>query len=718
MNTLQKNLSCISSFHLGAFLLVLSLCAYWGVQDHEFIELDDHPAITDNAHIQHGLSLSSIRWAFTTAYYDYWHPLPWLTHMIDWQPYGKNAGGHLLTNLILHMLNAVLLFAALTCMTGCKWRSALVAALFAVHPINVESVAWVVERKNVLSTLFWMLTMWSYILYSRSPNPLRYVGMLMIFITGLTAKPMLVTLPFVLLLIDFWPLKRLRAESRLQMSDDTPIKDRFPTQSLLQLVLEKVPLLVLAIACSYLIYAIVNSTNALYSWESFPLDQRIANALVSYVSYMGKLFWPAHLAVYYPLVKEIPFWKVASSAILIGAISAGAVRLFTRQPYVLIGWLWFLGTMLPVIGIIQTGSQSMADRFAYIPSIGLFIALVWGWADVAQRHRSGFTALSIMAIIVIASLLLVTRRQVGYWKNDITLFEHTLKVTSNNFLIHNNLGAALLNQGKKQEALAHFTKSVEINPGFSLALCNLGTVAGNDGDLGGAEKKFSEALRADPSSIRAHMGLALVNELRGNDSGAVDHYLRVIQIRNDYWQAYLRLGVVWCRAGDFDKAINPLRNAVRINPDAAEAYQYLGLIFMNTGDFISAESHFAKAAVLNPGDGQNLADLGFSLLNQKKLNTAIRAFAAAITVNPDSARPYLGRAIAYSLNDEPDPAISDLQKTISLQPDLADAHFYLGLAFKKKGVLDSAAAHFSQSAKLHNRKAGLAGPSGTDVLKR
>ena len=467
-------------------LLVLTLAAYQSVRRHEFVAYDDDRYITANARIQQGLTWNNVAWSLTTLEVANWHPLTWLSHMADCQLYGLNPSGHHLTNLLFHLINVVLLFYVLQLMTRAVWPSAVVAALLSVHPLNVESVAWVSERKNLLSTLFWLLTMWAYFRYVRRPGVRRYLLVLAAFILGLMSKPMLVTLPCVLLLLDYWPLERLSegggeaANGRQalnqedeQTSQTDPRSKGLNRRVVFRLMLEKAPLFLMAVASSIITIKAQRMDGAL-NVRALSLGARLANALVSYVAYIHKMVWPARLAVLYPHPgATLPLWSVIVAALVLASITILVILGRKKYPYLVVGWLWYLGTLVPVIGIVQVGSQAMADRYAYVPLIGLFIIIAWGARDLARALHLRSYWLAAAAITILIALTLTTWRQLSYWQNSITLFEQALRVTDNNDIAQNNLGAVLVRKGRLDEGLAHLYEAVRLNPNYGTAYDNI-----------------------------------------------------------------------------------------------------------------------------------------------------------------------------------------------------------------------------------------------------
>jgi tetratricopeptide (TPR) repeat protein len=454
----QKSVHTVArKVFVGALLLLAIFAVYGQVVHHDFIQLDDNAYLLDNSHVRSGITPENITWAFTTFHASNWHPLTWLSHMADVQFFGMNPGRHHLINVALHMVNTLLLFQLLCRITGAFWRSAAVAALFAVHPLHVESVAWVAERKDVLSALFFMLTLNFYAGYAEQRKRTYYVLALFAFAMGLMAKPMLVTVPFVLLLLDYWPLLRIH-------DGDYSKNSTAPWRPLTTLLLEKIPFLIFAAAtCAVTIAA---QQNAMASLESRLLSDRLANAVVAYLSYLGKLLWPLNLAVFYPFPKFYPLWHPLMAGALLVAISLFVIRVRQRRPYLFVGWFWYLGTLVPVIGILMVGLQAMADRYTYLPMIGIYILAVWGAHDMFAKVSYRRSVLIFLAVVLFPLLSVVSWRQVGFWRNTTTLFSHAIDVTSGNYLAHYILGRELVKAGQYNQARRHFDEAEKIAPWY------------------------------------------------------------------------------------------------------------------------------------------------------------------------------------------------------------------------------------------------------------
>jgi len=452
-------------------LAILTVVTFWSLKDCGFINFDDDHYVYENAYVQSGLNWNSIGKAFSSELVKksgHWHPVTWLSLMLDYQIFGLNPHGYHLTNLLFHVMNTILLFLIFRRMTKTLWPSAFVAALFAIHPLHVESVAWIAERKDVLSTFFWMLTMGAYSYYVEHPGFRRYFLVLLFFILGLMAKPMPVTLPFVLLLLDYWPLQRFQ-EIKPDYEVQTEVLKSLTSDKqkkhavIYPLLWEKVPLFALAILSSIVTYVGAQKIGTVLSIETLPPVVRIGNALISYIAYIGKMIWPSNLAVFYPYPKLLVPWQVLGSVLLLIAITVAVFRMVKRSPYLATGWLWYIGTLVPVIGIVQAGAQAMADRYTYIPLTGLFIMVAWGVPDLLKKWNHRKEILFISSALSILCFSIITWTQVGYWQNSIILFDHTLKVTDYNWLIYNNRGVAYNSLGNYRQAIEDYSRAIEIN---------------------------------------------------------------------------------------------------------------------------------------------------------------------------------------------------------------------------------------------------------------
>ncbi len=546
-------------FIISLLLVLLTLFPYWQVTGHDFIGFDDHKYITENPYVRYGFSLEGLVWAFTATEVANWHPLTWLSHMLDCHLYGLNPGVHLFNNVLIHIANTLLLFLLLRRMTPSLWKSAFVAALFALHPLHVESVAWIAERKDVLSTLFWMLTIWTYLRYVERPGAGPYLLSLTCFALGLMAKPMVVTLPFVLLLLDYWPLRRWGFPQEGFSS-----KMAFP----LRLIWEKVPFLVLSAISCIITYTVQHQGGAMVQW--IPLKARIANALVSYILYVYKMLWPHNLAAYYPHPgTAIPLWQTVGATLLLAGLCALAVYKARKHGYFLLGWFWYFGTLVPVIGLVQVGLQKMADRYTYIPLIGLFIIIAWGVPHLVEKWPYHKPFLIISSALVLVSLSLLTFLQVTYWKDTASLFQHTLRVTRNNHLAHNNLGNALGREGKHDQAIHHFLKALEIFPGYAQAHNNLAVTYAHQGKFKEAFAHYTRAVRIDPQFWKAHFNFGLALASQGMFKEAASHYQAALNLRPGHSKVHYYLGLAYCSLGDMKAASREYKTLKDLHPTLA-----------------------------------------------------------------------------------------------------------------------------------------------------
>ncbi len=539
------------------------LAVFWPLAGSDFINYDDDLYVTGNRVVRQGLTAESLRWAWTTGYAANWHPLTWMSHLLDVSLFGLDPAGHHLSSLLLHALNAVLLFLVLEGMTGAIWRSAAVAALFAVHPLHVESVAWIAERKDVLSTTFWFLTMGAWARYAAAPAAARYLAVFVLLALGLTAKPMLVSLPFVLLLLDRWPLRRIDAGNWRRR------------------VAEKIPLLGLALASSVVTVLVQRAGGAVRTVGGYPLAARLANAVQAYAGYLLQTVWPAKLAVFYPHAGDsIDALRLAASLALLTAITIAALRLRTRAPYVLLGWSWYLVTLLPVIGLVQVGEQAMADRYTYVPLIGIFIAVAWGVGDVAGRPRIA----GGIAVAALAALSLAAHVQVRYWKDSETLFRHALRVTEDNYTAHLNLGLALADRGDLERAIGQYREALRLRPDHAGAHNNLGVALTRVGKGSEAVEHYREAIRLDPGNADARFNLGQALVAAGRIDAAMERFREAIRLDPDFVEAHYNYGTLLARQGRWQAAIEHLSRVVELRPAYAEAHYNLGLALYYAGD--------------------------------------------------------------------------------------------------------------------------------------
>ena len=560
---------------------------------HEFVNFDDSFYVYRNADVVHGLSFKGIVWAFTAFHSYNWHPLTWLSHMLDCQFYGLNPAGHHLTSVLLHIATAVTLFLVLRETTGALWRSAFVAAVFAIHPLRVESVAWVAERKDVLSGLFFALAIAAYVHYARRPWSWRRYGLVMLlFILGLLSKPMLVTLPVVLLLLDYWPLQRKESVARL--------------------VIEKLPLLALS-ACSCVVTIRAQST-AVNLGEAFSLPLRLGNALVTCMVYLGEMVWQAGLAVYYPYPHGgLPRWEWMLATLLFAGISAVALWQRRKRPWILAGWLWYLVMLLPVVGIIQVGDQAHADRYTYLPQIGIYLAVTWAAAGWAAKCHAGPVAKASLAAAVLGALFVCTWRQTGYWQDSETLWRHTLACTRDNYVAEYNLATELADKEMPDEAIPHFQKALRIRPAYADAWNNLGDAFSSENRTNEAIGCFQQAIQARPDYLLARENLAASLLKAGKIDEAILQYQEALKMNPGNAGAHINFSRALLRAGRVDDAIAHLQQALRIDPGNAKAQNNLGNAYLQKGNVGEALVHFQQAMQIDPGDPWAKNNLAWTL---------------------------------------------------------------------------------------------------------
>lgn len=544
-----------------AGLGLATIAAFERVRLNDFINYDDDKYITENPQVYGGVTLESVKWAFTATHASNWHPLTWLSHMLDCELFGVNAGRHHLVNLFFHIVNVLLLFWILRRMTGAVWASGFVAAAFALHPLGVESVAWVSERKDVLSGFFWMLTIAAYLHYTARPRVRRYLLVVLVFAAGLLAKPMLVTLPFVFVLLDYWPIGRFGRSVE---------GDNVAGRSVLGLVAEKIPLFVMSAASSVMTFIAQQRGGAVAELETWPVSFRLANALVSYVGYIFKMVYPSRLALLYPAGRppHIDGWLVAGAAVLLTAVSIVAVLQVRRRPWLVVGWLWYVGTLIPVIGLVQVGSQVMADRYMYLPAIGIFIIVAWGSAEVVGSSYNRRAAAAISAAVVLAAMLFCSRAQVRHWRNNITLFGHAVEVTENNYVMHSNFGSALCKDGMVEQGLGHLISALKINPQDKNSLFNISRV-------------FLGMGRPDKAVIFLNKLLEL-------------------NVKTGMADVYYNLGAAYAMQRKYEKAIENFNHALRIRPGWADVYYNIGATYIQQHRYEQAIYNFKKALGIEP----------------------------------------------------------------------------------------------------------------------
>jgi tetratricopeptide (TPR) repeat protein len=744
-------------------LLVLPiLLVYWPVRRFEFIHLDDPDYLTLNHYVRKGLSWPGVLWAFDPRHGANWHPLTWLSHMMDVQMFGMQAGGHHLTSLIIHVANTLLLFAGLERMTGATWRSAFVAAFFALHPLHVESVAWVAERKDVLSTFFGMICVYTYARYARSnfaggaagieprvpeerfetrssksddwvPSAAWYGLTLLMFAFALMSKPMLVTLPCLMLLLDYWPLRRFKAKT-----NDSALR------TFLRLAWEKLPFFALALLSSILTFLLQTQAGAVASIERLRVSSRVANATMAYVSYLEKTFWPDPLAIFYPY-RQWALWSVVLAALLLTALSVAALLSARRRPYFAVGWFWFLGALVPVIGLIQVGAQARADRYTYLPLIGLFIIIVWGVPELLNGMPHSKGVLIVVGSAALAVCFTVTASQVSHWRNTETLCRHALRVTQSNSVAHAVLGSAFLEADRIKEARAEFAAALEISPGYAAAGFGLAKVLMKEGReeeaaallgetlelyprdavahylLGGvlakenkgeeATKHFEAALRLNPRFVEAHNQLADLLISRGQAEGGLFHGLAALRLDPDSPDGHFNVGGAFLLQGKLWEALPHYQSALRARPDFAEAHLNLGKALLNLGKLGEAESHLREAIRLQPGNIETHRFMALVYAGQKRSSHQAREYAEMLRLAPDW--PEVLNNLAWLRATDPDAELRNGPEGVSLAERACDLTSHTNLwLLSTLGAAYAEAGRFSEAIGIQQKVCDLAAAQG------
>jgi tetratricopeptide (TPR) repeat protein len=653
-------------------LAAVTLAVFGQTAGFGFVNFDDDVYVYDNAKVAGGLSLKGLAWVFTHADCHLYHPLTMLSLMGDYQLHGLQAGGYHFTNVVLHTASVLLLFLSLRRMTGALWRSAFVAAVFATHPLRVESVAWVAERKDVLATFFFMLTIGAYARYvecrmrNAEPGDAQhatrnmqhashyYVLCLFIFALGLLSKPTVVTLPFVLLLLDYWPLRRLFVPP-LHHSTTPPLR----------LLLEKLPLLALAAgACALTVLA---EGEAIAARANVSLPLRLGNALVSYAVYLRQMVWPTGLAPFYPEPeKGYSLWTIAFSSLLLALITGGVLAFGRKRRWLLTGWLWYLGMLTPMIGLVQVSAFAHADRMTYLPQIGLYLLLTWAAAELSAGWPGRRVALGGLAAIILGGLTFCARTQTAYWRDNETLWTHALACTTDNDVANNNFGFALFQKGRVNEAITYFQNALQRQPGNAQARNNLGSALFQKGRVDEAITCFHQALQIKPDYAEAHYNLGVALLQKGSVDEAIAQYQKALQIKPDYADAHVNLGLAFLQRGSLDEAITHYREALQIKPDHANAHNNLGLALFRKGNVDEAIGHLQKA----------------------------------LQSEPDSANFHVNLATALLRKERVDEAIGHLQKALTNKADYADAHYGLGNAFLQKGSMAEAITHYQKALQI------------------
>ena len=624
-------------------LLAVTLFVYLPVRHHDFVSYDDTDYVTDNRHVLDGLALPGVKWAFTSSHACNWHPLTWLSHMLDVTLFGGNPAGHHLTSVLFHLANVALLFAVLRRLTGAVWRSLLVAALFSLHPLRVESVAWIAERKDVLSAFFFLLCLAGYTHYAAArerPHRRRtwYIATLLLFALGLMSKPMLVTLPCVLLLLDFWPLQRIdfshTSNARKQIA---------------RLLLEKIPFFFLSAASCVITFVVQKQGGAVRSLESFSWDERLGNAVVACAGYVEKTFWPAGLAVFYPHPGQWPVATIAISTLLVCGATIAAFLFIKRAPAFTVGWLWFGGMLVPTIGFVQVGNQALADRYTYLPCIGLFIAIVWPLSILVARYRPARIAATAIAGAVMLALAFLTARQLPHWQDSERLYNRALAVTKNNYVAHNGLGYFYLSRGRVDDAIVELRQAIAIHPRFAEALTNFGCALLQKGRDADALACFNQAVKVQPSLAVARYNLGTLLHAKGRVEEAARELRIAATLRPDDAVTRVNLGNSLLVLGRLDEAAGSYRDALRIQPKDADALSNLGFVFIQAGRFEQAIACLTQAVKIQPNHANAHFNLGDAQRRSGRLTEARASMERALALQPNDAE---AKALLETIHQE------------------------------------------------------------------
>jgi protein O-mannosyl-transferase len=659
-------------------LIIGIVAVYIKAQKFDFVGYDDDLYVTQNQFVQKGISLEGIKWAFTTFHSANWHPLTWLSHMLDCELYGLNAAGHHWTNIEFHIANTVLLFIILFRMTGALWQSAFVAALFAVHPLHVESVAWISERKDVLSTFFGLLSIAAYDAYVKKSSTKYYILMIVSFSLGLMAKPMLVTLPFALLLLDFWPLKRFQLQRDFLLKPEKPAEDAIGRND--RIILEKIPLFILVVGSCIVTFFAQKSEGAVMAIAALPLKYRIENAVLSYIKYIFKAIWPHNLAVFYPHPgNTLPLWQIFGGAILIIAACYGAIRTAKKYPYIPVGLFWYLGTLVPVIGLVQVGDQAMADRYSYIPLIGIFIIVSWGVPEFFKERGFPKIFLRMSAAVLLVALSWESFFQLNTWENGITLFEHAVSVTRDNYQAENNLGTAYSSKDL-DKAVFHYKTALKINPMDAMALYNLGTIYEKKGHMDRAISYYLKALRINPDYAGALNNLGMAFYDRGNYDRAALFFRSAIKTKSKHTDARINLANVLFLQSKPDEAILQYQKIIQTDPENADAHYNLACVLAFQNKINEAVHHYNEALRIDPKYSKAYYNLGNILLRQGKMKEAFFQYAKAIEYRPDYVQAYNQIGVILLKQGKFKKAGVFFSKALQIDPGFSEAHANLDIA--------------------------------------
>ncbi len=672
---------------LISFLLTIATAAaYWRLYNCDFIYYDDPKYVTENTQVKAGVTFDGIIWAFTKVYANNWHPLTWISLMVDQQIWGTNVWGFHLVNLLFHIANTILLFFLLYHSTGRMFSGALVAGFFALHPLHTESVAWISERKDVLSTFFWLVTMFLYLWYTRKISVSRYILVIVLFCLGLMAKSMLVSLPMILMLWDYWPLKRFAFDTQ-----NGDIENRQKRKASF-LIIEKIPFFILtALSC---VMTLIAQKEAIAAFEVFPLNSRLSNALISYVIYMLQMFWPTNLAVFYPHpVKISSFWQWGGALILLLVITAAVIFLGRRRKYLITGWFWYIVTLVPVIGFVQVGEQARADRYTYITLIGLFVLIIYSFSDLANDRKIFRFGAAFAGISLCLFMGFLTSKQTSYWKNSEILYRHALDVTRDNDVAHNNLGIFLAEKNDIAGAIEQFDMALKLNPNHPQANYNILKALLLQNKLDQAldiYERLKQSGHAGPDIINL-----LATEYKKNSQlqKVVEIYTEALKTNSNNASLHTSLGTILLESGRVDEAIEEFNKALKIQPDAI-TYGNLGNALLSKNKFEDAMECFKKGIELEPFDCLSYYNMGNIYMSKGQLQEAVVAYSKAVKIRKDYTKAYSNMAVAFAQMGKVDEAIMNFKKALQIDPNDINSMYNLAQTLAGKGEFDEAVKYF------------------------
>jgi protein O-mannosyl-transferase len=697
-----------------ASLVIITIGSFMGVMNNGFINYDDPAYVVNNEHVRTGLSLPTIVWAFSSTSESNWHPITWLSHSLDCSLFGMDPRYHHAMNLFIHLLTTIMVFLVFEKMTRMPWQSAFIAVVFAVHPLHVESVAWISERKDALSGFFWIATMIAYVNYARSSALKWYIITILLFILGLMSKPMLVSLPFVLLLLDYWPLGRIQIGKSLPGE-----KSIMPPISRKRIIVEKIPFLVLAIVSSVLTFFIQQHGGSMAISSRLPMDERLTNAIVTYIQYIGKIFIPTDLAIFYPHpLGTLESYKIIGAIVIILSITFFVWKNSRTDKYLMTGWLWFIGTLIPVIGIVQVGLQSMADRYMYIPIIGIAIIIAWGVPQLINRFKLSNIIPKAGFALIVPLMMLGTYIQTTYWKSNVTLFQHALAVTTNNHIAHTNLGVDLADSGRHAEAIPHLREAMRLWPNEILTHSNLARSLVAIGERKEALNQYNWILERTPTDPRLHNRIADVLADEGDLNGAIDHYHEAFRLDSAFLMSRCKVGKLLAQQSKYDEAKAQCEYVLRKDSGFSMAHDILGIIAGQQKLYDEALKEFAEAIRLDSTNADAYNDLGIVYDNLGKEADAFQMYQRAVHFNDEQWNAQFNLGTMYARRGQLSDAAIHLERAVTLFPTALDARSNLARVYAHQGNFPAAAEQFAAIIKYDPGNASAHFQYGSLLVKQ